>query len=76
VRVTLVFDDLTAYQEIVAEVELTAAIEGGVGAVKLGSPARLSDARYAVAHEFAEVDVDWLAAYINDPRMTIEVEQG
>lgn len=74
-RARLIFDDLTAFQEISAEVEVTAAVEHGVGAVKIGNPARLPDGRVAVVHTFADVDLDWIVAYITDERMRVEIER-
>ncbi len=68
----LVFDDSDAHAAIASDIEVTPAIEGGVGAVKLGKPAAAGDGRMIVAHHFAEVDTDWIEAYADDPRMIVE----
>ena len=73
-KVRLIFDDAAAFASISAEIEVTPAIDGGVGPVRLGAPARLSGGRMAVAHELNDVDVDWIVAYADDPRMAVETE--
>jgi hypothetical protein len=69
-----VFANGAAFSRIVAEVEVTPAIEGGAGAVRLGIPAVLPDGRRVSAHPFAQVDADWILAYADDPEIEIEWE--
>ena len=75
-RVRLTFDNQAAFDEIRQDIEVTAAIEGGAGAVRLGTPAQLSDGRVRVVHAFTQVDADWIEIYASDPRMPVEVEES
>lgn len=71
----LVFEDQEAFDAIAQEIEITAAIEGGAGAVRLGTPARLGDGRLAVSHRFTQVDAVWITAYANDARLSVVSEE-
>lgn len=59
----LVFRDKTSFDRIRADIVCTPDIEGGIGPVMIGTPAMGADGRCLVAHNWAEVDGDWLAAY-------------
>ena len=74
-RARLVFDDAAAYAAIRADLDVTAGVEGGAGPVRLGVAAPLSDGRVQVAHVFSEADVDWIVAYTDDPRLSVEWEE-
>ena len=73
-RARVTFANDAAHARIAAEIEVTAAIEGGAGPVRLGTPARMSDGRLALSHPFLEVDVDWILAYADDPEVWVEWE--
>jgi hypothetical protein len=70
----LVFRDQQTADRVVADIEVTANIEGGAGAVKLGTLARLPDGRPVAAHRFEAVDLDWIAIYADDPGLEVVVQ--
>lgn len=55
----LIFKD----QALLDEVGYSPSIEGGIGAVKMGTPVKAVDGRVAVCHNFSEVDGDWFDGY-------------
>jgi hypothetical protein len=67
----LVFADQETADRVVAEIEVTANIEGGVGPVKFGTLARLTDGRLLAAHPFQPVDLDWIEIYADEPGLEI-----
>ena len=73
-RARLIFANAAAFARIAADIDVTAAIEGGIGPVKLGSPVALPDGRRVLAHPFSQVDVDWVLAYADDPEIEVEWE--
>ena len=73
-RARLVFANAAAFSRIVADIEVTAAIDGGAGPVRIGTPATLPDGRRVAVHPFAQVDADWILAYADDPEIQIEWE--
>jgi hypothetical protein len=74
VRARVIFGSQAAHERLAPEIEVTAAIEGGAGPVKLGTPARMADGRLVMSHPFLEVDADWIRAYADDPEVSIEWE--
>lgn len=73
-RARLIFANAAAHARIAEGIEVTAAVEGGAGPVRLGAPARLPDGRPVISHVFEPVDADWILAYADDPELTIEWE--
>jgi hypothetical protein len=71
----LIFEDQEAFDSVARDIEVTAAVEGGAGAVRLGTPARLGDGRLAVSHPFTQIDAIWITAYANDLRLTVVSEE-
>lgn len=67
----LVFADQQTANRVVAEIEVTANIEGGSGPVKFGTLARLADGRLLAAHAFQPVDLDWIAIYADEAGLEI-----
>lgn len=67
----LVFQDQEVADRVVAEIEVTANIEGGAGAVRFGTLALLGDGRLMAAHPFQPVDLDWIAIYADEPGLEI-----
>jgi hypothetical protein len=55
----LIFDSQATLDEIGA----TPDIEGGIGPVGIGESVKAKDGRVAIAHPFAQVDLDWFEAY-------------
>jgi hypothetical protein len=70
----VIFQDVQTAQRVIADLQVTANIEGGVGPVKFGTYVSLADGRVAVAHPFREVDLHWVMAHANDPG--VEVDEG
>jgi hypothetical protein len=70
----LIFENAEAFARIASAIEISAAIEGGAGPVKLGLPAKLAGGRWVLSHPFADVDADWILAYADDPEISIEWE--
>lgn len=73
-RARVVFANAAAHARIAPSIEVTAAVQGGVGPVRLGAPVVLPDGRYVVAHRFEAVDADWIQAYADDAELSIEWE--
>ena len=69
------FENQAAFDEISGDLEVTAAIEGGVGAVRLGLPVRMPDGRLAASHPFTDVDAEWIEIYANDSRLSVLSEE-
>ena len=67
----LVFQDQETADRVVADIVVTASVEGGAGAVKLGTLARLADGRLVAAHGFAPVDLDWFEIYADEPGLEV-----
>jgi hypothetical protein len=67
----LVFPDQETANRVVAEIEVTANIEGGAGPVKFGTLARLADGRLLASHAFQAVDLDWISIYAEEPGLEI-----
>lgn len=59
----ILFPDRATEIEFRAEIDVTPAIEGGAGAIKLGEAVAGRSGRLALQFPFREADVDWLAAY-------------
>lgn len=59
----ILFPDRATEIEFRAEIDVTPAIEGGSGAVKLGEAVVGRNGKLAVRHPFQEVELDWLTAY-------------
>jgi len=45
----------------------------GIGPVMMGEPLTAEDGRVAVAHPFAEIDVEWLEAYTAGDKPPVQV---
>lgn len=67
----VVFQDAQTADRVIAELEVTANVEGGVGPVKFGTYVRLRDARVVVSHPFRQVDLDWIRAYAEYPGVEV-----
>jgi hypothetical protein len=67
----LVFADQQTADRVVAEIEVTAPIDGGAGAVRFGRLVPLADGRFLAAHPFQVVDLDWIAIYADEPGLEI-----
>ncbi len=50
--------------DLLAEIAATPNLDGGIGPVLIGAPAELADGRFAVAHPWSAVSIDWLAGYV------------
>jgi hypothetical protein len=50
-------------QAALDEIGATPIIEGGIGAVFIGTPVLAVDGRVAISHPFRQIDLDWLEAY-------------
>ncbi|MEZ5365160.1 MAG: hypothetical protein R2748_23240 [Bryobacterales bacterium] len=73
-RARLLFANAAAHARIAPSIEVTAAVEGGVGPVRLGTPAVLPDGRHVMSHVFEAVDADWILAYADDSELSIDWE--
>lgn len=60
-------------QAILDEIGYSPIIEGGIGAVKMGTPLVAKDGRVAICHPFSEVDMGWFTAYTDgeNPKLLI-----
>lgn len=67
----ILFPDRATEIEFRAEIDVTPAIEGGAGAIKLGEAVAGRSGKLAAQYPFREADLDWLAAYT--PGTGIEV---
>jgi hypothetical protein len=67
----LVFADQATADRVVAEIEVTANIEGGAGPVKFGTLARMADGRLRAGHPFLAVDLDWIAILADEAGLEI-----
>lgn len=68
----LIFANQAALERILADIETTPLLEGGVGPVRLGTAVQLPDGRFVMSHNFRDVDVDWFEAYANDAETVVE----
>lgn len=59
----ILFPNRATEIEFRAEIDVTPAIEGGSGAIKLGEAVAGRSGRLAVQYPFREAELDWLAAY-------------
>lgn len=71
----VIFPDAKTAEEVIADLVVTPAIEGGVGPVKLGVCATLPDGRLVMAHPFTEAEAHWILAYANNRRLIVEVSE-
>ncbi len=68
----VVFQDEDTALRVIADLDVTAYTESGVGPVKLGRPVPLSDGSVVVSHPFAAVDRQWIVAFGADPGVRVE----
>ena len=59
----ILFPDRATEIEFRAEIDVTPAIEGGAGAIKLGEAVVGRSGKLAVQYPFQAAELDWLAAY-------------
>jgi len=74
----VIFPDAEAAEDVIADLVVTPAIEGGAGPVKLGICATLPDGRPVMAHPFTEAEAHWILAYAERRGLIVEVsaEEG
>ena len=74
-------------QAILDEIGISPAIEDGIGAVLVGQctvttegtvtykaeSVKAVDGRVAIAHPFADIDLDWFAAYTQDDNPAVQI---
>jgi len=68
----VVFQDEDTALRVIADLDVTAYIESGVGPVKLGRPVQLADGSFVVSHPFEALDVQWIEAFAADPGLRVE----